>query len=210
MPKGFKANKPEYNYIDRDTIRDSIITTTRQYIIDLGYELNDPKSRKDITHNEINYILRQVYNKLFKPDKPLYNNQKSLLNYDDIKTLKILADTFIDICHLFNKSLGLISFSYMIGLSVQTMYVWARDESNPERSFIIKYIQESHKLQQISLLNDTPVGALAVANNDVETGLNWAANQAAQITNNTVYILPSERLQRLGIAQEQSKEGLPG
>ena len=54
-------------------------------------------------------------------------------------------------------------------------------------------------MEQISLLNDSPVGALAVANNDSETGLKWAANQIQTITNNTVYYLPSERTDRLNL-----------
>jgi hypothetical protein len=52
-------------------------------------------------------------------------------------------------------------------------------------------------VQQIALLNESPVGVLAVANNDVETGLKWAENNIQQITNNTVYYLPSERLDHL-------------
>jgi hypothetical protein len=52
-------------------------------------------------------------------------------------------------------------------------------------------------MQQINLLNSSPVGALAVANNDIETGLEWSKQQAAQLAQNTVYILPSERMERL-------------
>ena len=47
------------------------------------------------------------------------------------------------------------------------------------------------------MLNDTPVGALAVANNDHETGLEWSKNQLQQIAQNAVYLLPSERVDRL-------------
>lgn len=195
---GYIDRKPVYSYIDADNIHDKIIDCISKTAVNMGYDLTDPKQRKTITHNEINYILRQVYNELFKPDNALYNNQKSLLNYDDVNTLRLLADTFIDISSMFNKSLGIMSFSYMIGVSHTTLYEWANNpESNPARSEVIKYIQASHKLAQISLLNDTPVGAMAVANNDHETGLDWSKNNLQQLASNAVYLIPSERNDRL-------------
>jgi hypothetical protein len=139
-----------------------------------------------------------IYERLFKPDHNLPNNQKSLIDYNDVELLQVLADKFNSICQRFNKSLGVMSFCYMVGVRYDTVYSWLHNpESNPERIKVIKSIQENHKVQQIALLNDTPVGAMAVANNDVETGLNWSANQVQQITNNTVYYLPSERSNKL-------------
>lgn len=77
-------------------------------------------------------------------------------------------------------------------------------EVNPIRYDIIKNIQEGHKQAQINILNGSPVGALAVANNDKETGLNWSENNAQQVTSNTVYILPSERSGRLNLEKLDS------
>ena len=209
MPVGYKAQKPKYNFINPETINSQVINAVRDNIIALGYDLTNPKDRKSITHNEVNYILRKVYEQLFKPDQALYNNQKSLLDYDDTKTIKMLADTFIDICAMLNKSLGLVSFGYMIGVSTTTIYNWSRDEKpNPERFAIVKYIQDCHKAAQIGLLNDSPVGALAVANNDTETGLEWSTKQALNQASNAVFLIPSERLNRLKIQapEEISKE----
>ena len=70
-------------------------------------------------------------------------------------------------------------------------------ELNPKRFEVLKNIQESHKAQQIALLNDSPVGSMAVANNDTETGLEWQQKQQQAISQNTVYILPSERIERM-------------
>ena len=67
---------------------------------------------------------------------------------------------------------------------------------------MLKNIQECHKVQQIGLLNDTPVGALAVANNDHETGLEWSKNQM-QVTAQSVYFLPSERVDRMRLAKPE-------
>ena len=202
MPKGSKAPKPDYNYINADDITDKVNQVFNDCVVSLGYDPNSPADRKAITHNEVNYCLRQVYIKLFKPEKALYNNQKSLVNYDDIDLLTVLANVFIDLCFNFNKSLGLMSFSYLVGVDYTTLNRWLNDrESNPKRYDVLKCIQENHKAAQIGLLNGSPVGALAVANNDKETGLEWAKNNAPTITNNTVYFLPSERADRLKLEQ---------
>lgn len=203
-----KAIKPEYNFIDVLTIHDKVMTFAEQQAASLGYDLSNPKDRKGITHNEVNYILRQVYSNIFKPSKPLYNNQVSLIDYDNIDQLNAVCEVFIDICSRFNKSLGLMSFSFMTGINYATLYRWVNDdrELNPARCKAIQRVQEVHKALQIGLLNDSPVGALAVANNDIETGLEWSKQQVLTQANNTVYVLSSERLQGLGLPKADTKE----
>lgn len=198
-------SKSQTNTINPETIYTQIIDCASTQALKLGYDIENPRDRRSITHNEVNYILRRIYDNIFKPDKPLLSNKKSLLDYDDNYILQIVADAFIDICSWFNKSLGLMSFSYMTGIDYKTLYNWLQaEELNPKRFQVLKNIQECHKLAQVSLLNDSPVGALAVANNDSETGLKWSANQAQQITNNTVYYLPSERSDRLKLDKQPS------
>ena len=128
------------------------------------------------------------------------NNEKSLIDYNNTELLQIITDTFIDICNYYNKSLGLISFCYLTGIDYTTILRWlnVEDKSN-SRYKVLRKLQETHKAAQVGLLNDSPVGALAVANNDTETGLNWSEKQAAAAASNTIYILPSERLQTLGV-----------
>ena len=200
-----KPDKPKMSYINPDTVYIDIMTAFNEALSDLGYndrgvDNTTPNKPRYITHNQINYCLRSTGYKLFKPDHNLYNNQKSLIDYDNIPLFSELARAFIDICNKYNKSLGLISFSWLCNIDLSTIYRWINQpELNPARSQILKSIQETHKAIHVSLLNDTPVGALAVANNDNETGLKWAANQVQQITNNTVYYLPSERSDRLNL-----------
>jgi hypothetical protein len=108
---------------------------------------------------------------------------------------------------MLNKSLGLMSFSYLTGIRIETLLVWLSPEGeklNPARTKVIKYIKECHKAGHIALLNDSPVGALAVANNDIETGLEWSTKQALTAQNNAVFLIPSERLQRLSIQDTKS------
>lgn len=208
MPKGKKAAKPEMNFINISTVYDDIMTSFNRALYDIGFNNSGvdesiPNKPRYITHNQINYCLRMVARDLFTPapGQTLYNNQKSLIDYDNNDLLQVLATAFIDICSKYNKSLGLVSFSWLCNIDLSTLYEWVKDSNklNPKRSEIIKTIQETHKAIHIGLLNDSPVGAMATANNDQETGLNWSANQAQQITNNTVYYLPSERSGRLNL-----------
>lgn len=199
-----KAQKPEYNYINASTVYDEVMTAFNAAMLSIGFNENgidnsNEKKPRYITHNQVNYCFRQVARKLFTPEKPLYNNQKSLINYDNVELLTELSKVFIDICQRFNKSLGLMSFSWLCNIDYSTLYLWLQrdEESNPARFKVLKSIQENHKAIHVALLNESPVGAMAAANNDTETGLKWAANQVQQITNNTVYYLPSERTDKL-------------
>ena len=96
-----------------------------------------------------------------------------------------------------------MAFASMVGVDYKSIYTWMNETDpaklNPERLRVLKNIQEHHKAEQINLLNQSPVGALAVANNDKETGLEWAKQQAPQIAAQTVYLIPSERAGRLGL-----------
>ena len=194
---------PKENYINIDTIEQQIDECINDFLDENGIE-RDYKSITSIKHSTINYMMSYIYKRLFKPNKTLCNNQKSYVDYNNIELLQVLANKFINICQRFNKSQGLMSFSYMIGCDYHTLTKWLNEkESNPKRYAVLKTIQESHKEQQISLLNDSPVGAMAVANNDSETGLEWSKQQAQQIAQNAIYILPSERMNRLKLDKPQ-------
>lgn len=202
-----KAAKPELNIINTATISQDIDNCVLEYFSRYSLDVFDLSQRKYITHNILTGCMKYIYNKLFKPQHGLMNNQKSLLDYDNIEQLTVVADKFIELSLEFNKSLGLMQFSIMSGIHRSTLAEWRDNrELNPIRSDIINNICECHKMEQIGLLNDSPVGALAVANNDIETGLEWSKQQALTQANNTVYILSSERLQGLGLPKADTKE----
>ncbi len=187
--------------INNETIENQIDNCIMDFFKKFNVDIYDSKQCNAVTHNQLTLCMKEVYKTLFKPSKTMINNQKSLIDYENIEQLTIIADAFIKWCLWFNKSLGLLPFSYMTGINLETLRRWAADdqELNPERCRVIKSVQEAHKQEQINILNGAPVGALAVANNDIETGLEWSKNQAAQLTNNTVYYIPSERLDRLNL-----------
>ena len=195
-----KAEKPNYNFINPQELPNQVNNILTEYCSLYGIDLYNYKERSSIKHNEVNNILRYMYNRIFKPSTGLYNNQRSLLNYDDIEQLQSAVDVFLNICSLFNKALGLWSFCIFTGIDDNTVIRWSSEEgkqSNPIRWELLKSIKEYNKGALISNLKDTPVGALAVANNDHDTGLEWSKNQAAALAVNTVYLLPSERVDRM-------------
>jgi hypothetical protein len=186
------------NAININTISQQITNCVEKFFCKYNIDIYDVNQIRTIPHNLYNACMISCYKDLFKPDHKMINNQHSIIDYNDVELLSIIANTFIELAMMFNKSIGIMQFSLLTGIHWQTLAKWERDEQlNPLRSAIVKNIREYHKLEQIALLNDTPVGAMAVANNDVETGLNWSANQVQQITNNTVYYLPSERSNKL-------------
>ena len=195
-----KAPKPQYNFINPDTIQDQVEQTIKKYCDTYGIDIYNYNVRSNIKHTEVNNILRYCFNNLFKPDHNLYNNQGSLIDYDNISQLSIVTDTFINVCSFFNKALGLYSFSIFSGISYSTLKLWCASDNdllNPKR-LLLEKIQDYNTRSLVDHLKDAgPVGAVAVANNDTEAGLRWSANQAAQITQNTVYLIPSERTDRL-------------
>ena len=195
MPGKIPADK----YINTDTIEQQIDDVVIMFFDKFNINLYDSKECNNISHNMLTLCFTEVYNRLFKPDCTIVNNQRSLLDYNNIEQLQTVANCFLKWCMWFNKSLGMLPFSYMTGISLETLRRWSTEEKelNPARYGVVKSIQEGHKQAQINILNGSPVGALAVANNDIETGLEWGKNQAQQITNNTVYYLPSERTDKL-------------
>jgi hypothetical protein len=92
------------------------------------------------------------------------------------------------------------------GIDDNSIMRWLSDEGkklNPKRWALLRKIQEYNKAMLIDNLKDTPVGAIAVANNDKSTGLEWSKQQAEIAKSNTIFILPSERLSRLNLDKKE-------
>ena len=105
MPKGFKATKEQLNIINPDLIQSQVKSCIDEYCDIYGIDLYNYNQRSNIKHNEVNNILLYCYDHIFKPSKGLMNNQKSLIDYDNIEQLEAVINTFIHVCLLFNKSL---------------------------------------------------------------------------------------------------------
>lgn len=194
---------------NKENIAQLIDNCINDYCNIYGLDIYNYNFRVNIKHNEVNNILFYCYKNLFASDVKQWQNKKSLIDYDDIELLNVIAYKFIDICLFFNKSLGLMSFCLFTGIDDNTIQRWKSPEGktlNPAKWELCKAIQENNKNLLVSHLKDSTIGAVAVANNDYETGLNWSKNNVQSITQNAVYILPSERLQQLKL-DKQSDAG---
>lgn len=202
-------NSNNINLSELDSNIDNIINNT--LLNDFNINIYDYKELNSIKHNTIDYCLTKVFTNLFQSNNYDYSLfcYKSIIDFDDIELFSFLVHKFISICQRFNKSLGLVSFGAMVGVPPQTISEWVSDEGrklNPARAKMLQNLREVHKARHISLLNDSVVGQIAVANNDAETGLNWAEKQQQTTATKEVYFLPSERIERLRITQQQGTE----
>ena len=192
--------------VNINTIAGDIESCVVTFFENYNINIYDMAQCRSIPHNLFSACMLSCYDQLFKPVHGMVNNQRSILDYNDVDTLTVIANKFIELALRFNKSMGIMQFSLLTGIHWTTLAEWEKSpELNVKRSEVVKNIRECHKMEQIGLLNDTPVGAMAVANNDIETGLQWSKNQAQQITNNTVYMIPAERVQRLGLGKDQEQ-----
>ena len=171
---------------------------------EFNIDISNYKDRYSIKHSTISYCLSMVHKRLFIISDYKYNPNKAntIIDLNNNDLLLMLGNIFIDICKRFNKSFGLVIFGDMIGVDATTISCWMNPEGeklNPGRVQVLHNVQEGHKAQHISLMNDSGLGLLAVANNDTETGLNWQEKQQKAAQQNTVFLLPSERIERMRI-----------
>ena len=198
------------NYIDIENLSSNIDNIINDTLInEFHIDINNYKELVNIKHSTFNYLLTVVCNKLFKPSDYILNYKKTYIDYNNIDLLSILVDIFIKLTKRFNKSVGLYGFASLIGVDLVTVNSWVSEEGkklNPARFQLLQNIREEHKAQHISLLNDSVVGQIAVANNDNETGLKWAEKQQQQAARQAVYFLPSERLDRLRLEETEPEQ----
>ena len=179
------------------------------YFISNNIDLSDYKTKVSLKHSTFNNLFRNIYKNILSNNSYIPFQHNSLIDYNNNDILLYFANKFIDICTEYNKSLGLLSFCYFIGVDYIRIQEWISAEGeklNPGRAFILNKLREAHKAQHISLMNDSGLGLLAVANNDAETGLQWQEKVQTATQQTTVYLLPSERVDRLRI---ENKAGGP-
>lgn len=182
--------------IDFDNLEQNIHGVFLDFLRKGGIEVDNLDALAKIRHNTFEAALGAVRDKLFKADKPGENNQQSILPYDDNNILNNLINIYIKLCTMCNKSTGLYGFSTFTGFYYNTLRQWEGDQLNPERMLMLKRITENRRHIHINRLQDTSLGDVAVANNDAELGLMWAKNNAPQVAQKAVYILPAEQTRK--------------
>lgn len=128
----------------------------------------DGRDPLHITSNQLQYYLDLCYISLFKPDNTTGKKPNNILygyntayNPDDIKTL---IEVYIRICAKYDALPSIVGASYYTGIDEETIRQY---DVTPGGLGIGKrrknYIQNR--------LNNTPIGVMTLANNDIETGL---------------------------------------
>lgn len=135
----------------------------------------DIQSLKSEPQNVYVACLLYVNRTVFKRLKPCKNNQSSIIDYADIDLLKGIADYYIYISAVYNKSVSVVDFCRLLGIDFQTMCNW-RDDSidnilSQKRFEIFKYINTMREQSLANILQTAknPVGTLAILNRQ----FNW-------------------------------------
>lgn len=192
-----------FTHKDIEYLNSKIDELIIEYSNKYGLDINDYNFRVKVKHNTIISLLSYVNSNLFMKPYNIYlsNGQKTLIDFNDYFLIEFLVNKFLDICKLFNKSLGLYSFECFTNIDddilTAMLYGSNGEKPNPKFKAVIKKIADYKARSLVGLLQDSNIGQMATANNDKATGLNWSENSAPKIEKETVYILPSERMDRL-------------
>ena len=143
-------------FIDYNFYKNACIDIIERVADERGYDVYK------LNANQLKSLLRECYYSLFQPEKTTFCNYKCNIPYntDNITTL---LDVYTSICEKYNCIPSLFGFERFSGITEDSTmkYVTA------SRLELIKlrkdYIQNK--------LTETPVGVIALANNDVDSGL---------------------------------------
>ena len=193
------TNTKQLKTVDLEHLEENINGVFFSVLSKGGIDTNDMNALAKLKHNQFDGVLLRVYDELFKPDRTLDNNQKSLLPYDDIDVLTRLVNVYIRLCAITDNDSTLQGFSFLTGIDAWTLSRWSSDELNPARCGLVKRITETRQGMIESKLSDNPIGATALANNSKSLGMMWSRNTAQLQNTKAVYIIPAEK----------SRPGLP-
>ena len=178
--------------IDYEHLEENILGVFFAFLEKGGVDVHSLEALAKVRHSTFDCALIAVCEKLFKTDRPLPDNRKSLLPYDDLSILEQLWDIYIKLCSMTDNDCTLNGFSRLTGINSETFDNWSMDELNPGRFafFKSKVKERQHMIE--NKLSDTTIGLVALANNSKSLGMHWAENYKPTNNNITAYILPGE------------------
>jgi hypothetical protein len=182
--------------VNLDTLEEDINGVFLDFLRRGGVDVDNLEAMAKVKHNTFDRALQAVYDTLFKPDKCLENNQKSLLPYNDNTVLNNIINIYIKLCNSTDNDSTIRGFCCLTGYDDNSVYSWIGDELNPERRDIVKRIQKSRVDMIENKLSDHPIGATALANNSASLGMMWARNNQPVLAQKAVYILPAEQTRK--------------
>lgn len=178
--------------VDFEHLEENILGAFFAFLENGGVDINSLEALAKVRHSTFDCALISVCEKLFKTDRPLPDNRKSLLPYDDLSILERLWDMYVKLCTMTDNDCSLQGFARLTGINTETFDNWSRDELNPERFVFFKSKLKERQHMVENKLSDSTIGLVALANNSKSLGLHWAENYKPQNNNITAYILPGE------------------
>ena len=126
--------------------------------------------KNKLTTNRFNGYLREVYRCLFRPDggakhKGGYHGETSKPEYTE-ENAERLAKVYIELCGRYDTLPSIYGFCIFSGIDDET--------ANRHLTRSCSTVSKSRKNAVLNKAYDHPVGVLALANNDPETGLMFA------------------------------------
>ena len=128
-----------------------------------------------ISANKLRALLRSCYHSIFEPDKRIYCNNACNIPYSE-ENINRLLSVYIEICELYSCIPSLMGFERYSGIQEDTLKKYVTVAGSLMCKMRKDYIQNA--------LSDTPVGQIALANNDIDTGLMY--NRQNMIERETV------------------------
>ena len=177
--------------VDLEHLEENITGAYLAFLRAGGINADNLEALTKIKHNTHDRSLCYVYDKLFKPDRNLKDNKKSLLPYDN-ETIERMVDIYYKLCLATDNDCTIQGYLCLTGIDNQTLARWREDKLNPERCETLKRLCTMRQGMIENKLSDSTIGALGLANNSESLGLKWAQNSIPQNNNITAYILPGE------------------
>ena len=178
--------------VDLDHLEENIKGAFVNFLARGQVDVNSLDALAKVRHNTFDSGMIEVYNQLFRPDKPQPDNKKRLLPYDDLTVIETIVNVYISLCALCDVDSTIHGFSLLTGINENVLKRWQDDELNPARSGFIKRIVQNRIAGIESKLSDHPIGTTALANNSTSLGMLWARNNAQLQSQKAVYIIPAD------------------
>ena len=115
-----------------------------------------------LSSNYFIYLLRQCYKSLFKPNKSLINNEQCIVPYNTTNIRKLIR-VYSELVSKYQTLPSVYAFVTLTGISEETIDEYVTTGRSD--------IQKLRKSAVQNKLYDTTIGVIALANNDIDTGL---------------------------------------
>ena len=158
IPQEPPVNVLEDGYIDPTYYYNASIDIIERIATDQQIDLQKADT------NRINYLLSQCFKILYARNKQVWTNKHSIIPYEP-ENIKRLMNVYLDIVYRYNALPSLAGFVLYSGIDENTARRYE------EVTGVCGLVRNSRKNYIQNRLNNTPIGVMTLANNDIETGL---------------------------------------